>query len=129
MKRLRALIGAAAIMLGATLAPVALVARVDDDICAMACCIADGYCCCKPARASVKGKPRDGGFANAEVSKPCPEGCLVSQASTNIFSRPSIQTATHPSILIAAVAIFSQRSPLARNDLCLASSSPRAPPF
>jgi hypothetical protein len=128
---MRAFIGAVAVLLGATLAPISLAAHADDDVCSMACCIADGHCCCQPRRASVKGKPRDSRpeFANAELSKPCPEGCIVSRVSTNIFSRASTQTSAHPFTLIAAVAAFSQSSLSTHDDFCLTSSPPRAPPF
>jgi hypothetical protein len=130
MTRLRALVGAVAILLTSLAAPVALATQTDDNVCAMLCCVEDGYCCCKPARPFVKGETPEGkeSFAKAEISKPCPEGCTNPPPTLKIQLRADVRAAIHQFRFIAAI-ITSYQSPSNERKDVYRYSSPRAPPF
>jgi hypothetical protein len=130
LRRLRALLGVAAILLSALAAPVTLATDASDNVCAMACCITDGHCCCKPARPFVKGKLPGGekSFQNTELSRSCPDGCTTSQASFKIQTRASVRAAIHQFRFISAIIIAYQSPSFERKGVCR-YTSPRAPPF
>src|SRR2546423_904225 len=73
----RALCAALVLLCGAMAAPVGLAGRSPADVCAMACCVEKGHCCCKPRHAYVEGQTTDGKprLAPTEIAAPCPAGC------------------------------------------------------
>jgi hypothetical protein len=95
MIRLRAVLGAVAILLSALSTPVTLAAQTDDNVCSMTCCVDDGYCCCKPRRAFVKGQMSDDRdkVSNADFVKPCSQGCTTSHTSFKLKEQDSVRTA------------------------------------
>ncbi|HEY7544719.1 MAG TPA: hypothetical protein VID27_07545 [Blastocatellia bacterium] len=130
MTRLRALVGAAAILLTSLAAPVALATQTDDNVCAMLCCVEDGYCCCKPARPFVKGEMPKGeeSFAKGEIFRPCPDGCTNPPPTSKIQLRADVRAAIHQFRFTAAIVTSYQSFSYRRKDV-YRYSSPRAPPF
>jgi hypothetical protein len=127
---LRALCAALALLFGAIAAPVALASRSSDDVCTMACCVAEGHCCCKPRRAFVEGQTPDGKprIAATEIAAPCPEDCAAPSTASPLFTRQALRPADHR---IDGVAASLKHLPLIVG-LALASlavaTAPRAPP-
>ncbi len=129
LARLRALIAALFLLIGAVSAPIALATRTAD-ACGMACCVKDGFCCCSPHHASVKGqgsndKPR---ISEAELSASCPEGCAPAGRFSNLLLRGHLRA--------GAQKVFGDEPPIflepviaVHNFIEAGSSSPRAPPF
>jgi hypothetical protein len=130
LTKIRAACGVLAILIGSLAAPTMLASQTDENVCAMACCITEGHCCCKVKKAFVKGQNHDGkiSFTKTEIAKPCPENCANSSASAKTQSRDlSRQHVTHL-ILFATVVTSSQPPPITKDLFDLAALSPRAPP-
>jgi hypothetical protein len=131
LRRLRALVGAAAIFLGAIAAPVTLASQIDTNTCAMACCVAEGHCCCIPSKSSVKRGANDKGasFAQKVVSKSCPDGCAPSQTQLKIQSRLFARHKSHQAGLIEYIEFPASTAIVKINAVIIDSAPPRAPPF
>jgi hypothetical protein len=127
--RLRALCAALGLLLGAVAAPVALASNAAD-VCAMACCVTEGHCCCTPRRAHVEGQTTDGspGFTETEVSAPCPEGCTLPSAAANFIARDALRTPAYHIHFITAAVIGCTAIITKHSEVQAAASSPRAPP-
>jgi hypothetical protein len=126
----RAFIGALAILLSAIAAPVTLATQTDENVCAMACCVADGHCCCKPNKPFVKGQARNlkPVFEKAELTQPCSQDC----SSPSMAQRPlrvSEQPIIHPFRLLTPVVTASQPPPTKYRVAILTLTAPRAPPL
>jgi hypothetical protein len=127
----RAFLGALAILLSAIAAPVTLAIQAEGNVCAMACCVTDGYCCCKPHKPFVKGQARDHkpSFEKVELTQPCSQDC----ASPSSLAQRSLRIADQPSIhafrLLTPVVTASQPPPTTHGDAILTSTAPRAPPL
>jgi hypothetical protein len=97
----------------------------------MACCVAEGHCCCKPRRAFVEGQTPDGKprLAATEIAAPCPEDCAAPSTASPLFTRQALRPADHR---IDAVAASLKHLPLivglVQASLAVATA-PRAPPF
>jgi hypothetical protein len=131
LRQLRALGAVFAFLFGACLAPFTLAAQVSQDVCAMACCISEGHCCCKPAKPSVQGQKRDKDetqFVKQEVSKPCSEDCAAARSTSNLFPRAFVQTASSQFTLTATAAIHAPPVASIHGSAGSVSSPPRAPP-
>ncbi len=129
MAKLRALAAAFALLIGSISAPIALAGN-SPDVCAMACCVEEGHCCCSPQRASVVGQPEDDrpSLSEAEIFASCPEGCANSTTSSNLLMRVAARA---PGALVA----FFRQAPVryehlasARIFIDLDSSPLRGPP-
>jgi hypothetical protein len=127
---IRAAFGALAILLGSLTASTVLAVQTEENVCAMACCITEGHCCCNVKKAFVKGQNHDGkmSFTKAELAKPCPENCANSSASVKTFSCASLRENVIHLILFATVVTSSQPPPTVRDVVDFSSLSPRAPP-
>lgn len=130
MRRLRALAGAAAILLGAIAAPVSLASHVNDDVCSMACCVAGGQCCCSPSKASVKGEAKEKGtsFAQYLVSESCPQGCAPSQTQVKVQPRLLVRNKSHQINLVEVIEFLASTSIVKGASVIIDSAPPRAPP-
>lgn len=127
--RLRALCAALFLLIAAVATPTTLAAQTAD-ACGMACCVKDGYCCCSPHHASVKGQVSDDKphISESEVFARCPEGCAPAGRFSNLILRNHIRA--------GAPQTFSDEPPerllehvVAIRDLVDdGSSAPRAPP-
>jgi hypothetical protein len=129
MAKLRALAAAFALLIGSIAAPIALAGNAPD-VCAMACCVEEGHCCCSPRRAFVKGQNSDDspGLSEAEIFASCPEGCANPTTSSNLLMRV---VARSPGVAVS----FFRQAPIryqhiasARIFIDLDSSPLRGPP-
>jgi hypothetical protein len=130
--KLRASCALLVILLGAIFAPVTLATQTTEEVCAMACCIEEKHCCCKPAKLAVKGQKRDASekqLTSAELSKPCPEGCATLRTLSKLDSRAFLRTATTQFSLLTTAAIHAPPILFNHDSIDLVSASPRAPPF
>jgi hypothetical protein len=130
LMRVRALLGVLTILFGGLSAPTVLALQTEENVCAMACCITEGHCCCKAKKAFVKGQPHDGkvNFTKAELAKPCSDNCATSSSTGKTVSRDALREAVIHRILFASPITSAQPPPLIQNRIAYASLSPRAPP-
>ena len=126
----RALGAALVLLAGALVAPAALAVRSPGDVCAMACCVEDGHCCCKPRRASVAGQSTNGKpqLASAEVVAPCPEGCLAPSSASPLFKRQALRPADHRVDVVGVILPHLLLSDDQRLAAVCDATTPRAPP-
>ena len=129
-QRFRAAFGALALLIGALFSPVVLAIQTESNICAMACCVEVGHCCCKPSKQAVAGQHRDDEttLSRAELAAPCPEGCTTSPAQSNLFQRVAIRPATHPLTMLYSVTTHAPPVAHSLSAVVLTCLSPRAPP-
>jgi len=127
--RLRALCAAFGLLLGAIAAPVALASNAAD-VCAMACCVDEGHCCCTPRRAHVEGEATSDNpsLTGNEVSTPCPEGCTLPSASVNFIARDALRGSTYTIHFMQAAVIGCAAIIPKHGVVQVAASTPRAPP-
>jgi hypothetical protein len=111
-------------------APIGLAGN-SPDVCAMACCVEDGYCCCIPRRPFVEGQAPDGkpALSDAKVASRCPEDCVNSTASTKPIARKAVSPAARLVDLTKPSAVGSTQEVVAYSCLESSSASPRAPPL
>jgi hypothetical protein len=127
----RALCATLALLFGAMAAPVALAGNSSADICAMACCVEKGHCCCKPRHAFVEGQTADGRprLVATEIAAPCPEGCAAPSASPTFLKRQALRPADYRIDLAAAALGHAPPGAAGSPATARASAAPRAPPF
>lgn len=129
LHRLRAACAVAALLLGWVSGPAAVISY-SPDVCSMACCVQDGYCCCSPPRSSVKGRVTDDEphVTQADLSSPCPDGCTARALSSSlrllVLDRHQHQRVD----FCASLAIKSERSSETHNSIKSQPSAPRGPP-
>lgn len=128
LARLRAFCAALFLFIASVSAPTIL-ATVTADACGMACCVKDGYCCCSPRHASVKGqitddKPR---IVNADLTASCSEGCPPPGPFSNSLLRHQHAGCAH-TLSGEAPATFFEPVVAIRDLIDDGGSVPRAPP-
>jgi len=128
--KLRAVSAALALFFCSASASTAL-ALQSPDVCSMNCCVQEGYCCCTPHHAYVKGQGPDGReqVASAGLSSSCPGGCTAPQSiSRNSFKDSDAPAGYSLSLVkpITGTVAFSQGVRCPGGDL---ASDPRGPPF
>jgi hypothetical protein len=126
--RLRALFAALFLLVAAVAAPTTLATQTAD-ACGMACCVKDGYCCCSPHHASVKGqvsddKPR---VSEDELVASCPEGCTLQARFSNLLLRNHVRAGV-PQAYSGPAVTFLEHAIAVRDIVDNGSSTPRAPP-
>ncbi|MEK6285571.1 MAG: hypothetical protein AABO57_07510 [Acidobacteriota bacterium] len=129
LARLRALFAALFLLIAAVSAPIVLATQTADE-CGMACCVKDGYCCCNPHHASVKGqvsddKPR---ISEAELFASCPEGCAPTGRFSNLLLREHLRAGAQQAFADEPPVTFLERVVAVRDLIDGGSSAPRAPP-
>ncbi|MEW6128735.1 MAG: hypothetical protein AB1757_16970 [Acidobacteriota bacterium] len=129
--KIRAATGVLAIVLSALSPAVALALQPAENVCAMACCISEGNCCCTIKKAFVKGQPHDGktSLTQTEIAKPCSENCAASTSTVKTVSRNVIHKAVTHAVLFTTLITYSQPPPNAKETFDLTALSPRAPPL
>jgi hypothetical protein len=130
-QRFRAVFGALALLIGALFSPVVFATQPESNICAMACCVEVGHCCCKPSKPAVAGQHRDDEttLSQAELAAPCPEGCTTSSFQSNLSQREAIRPAIHPLTLLCSVTTHAPPLTQRLSAVALTCLSPRAPPL
>lgn len=129
-QRFRAAFGALALFIGVLFSPVVLATQTESNVCAMACCVEVGHCCCKPSKPAVAGQRHDGEttLSQSELAAPCPEGCTTTPVQSNLFQREAIRPATHPLTLLHSVTTHAPPVTHLLSAGTLTCLSPRAPP-
>ena len=127
--RLRALCAVVALLLGSISVPVVL-AGGSPDVCAMACCIEEGHCCCNPGHPYVKGQTPDDGpiFTQTQLQTSCPEGCANSTAKFTLSMRGEPR-ATSLLTVSGSPEIYSEQTANEHFSIDLDTVSPRGPPL
>jgi hypothetical protein len=130
LARLRALIAALFLLTAAVAAPIALAAQTADQ-CGMACCVKDGYCCCSPHHASVKGQVSDDKphIGESELSASCPESCAPAGRFSSLLLREHLLAGAQQVFVDEPSLIFLDQFVVYRDPVDSDSSTPRAPPF
>jgi hypothetical protein len=120
---------AALTLLFASLSPALSLAAGEPEFCEMACCMAEGHCCCAARKPWVKGqKPDDRPFIEqVEIrSQSCCPGAPPS--SSNFMTREIARPATHDFDL-ARRHVFAYHNPSrAHRSIWFTPTPPRAPP-
>jgi hypothetical protein len=129
MAKLRALAAAFALLIGSIAAPIALAGN-SPDVCAMACCVEEGHCCCSPRRALVAGQNSDGkpSLNEAEIFAACPEGCANATTSSNLLMRVAARAPGIPAVFFSQAPIRYEQRASDHIFIDLGSSPLRGPP-
>jgi hypothetical protein len=95
----------------------------------MTCCVKEGYCCCSPRHASVKGQVSDEKphISEAELVASCPEGCALSGRFSSLLLRNQVRAGTLQ-VYSGPTVIFLEHAVGYRDVVISGSSTPRAPP-
>ncbi len=129
-KALRAV--CAALFLTVNVVATTLALTIPQDDCAMACCLRDGYCCCKIILASAREadpSQRPDEISKVGFARPCPEGCANPAPASNLLARAQVR-ALHPSLTQAKTRFVGSRSSLKKQHTGASEPfSPRAPPL
>ena len=96
------------------------------DICAMACCVEQGHCCCLPSHASVKDNSDRPAILSENKSERCPDGCAGSRPITNLFPRDTRRAVAQ--VLQLPSLFRSQPGAVTITAVSLETSVPRGPP-
>ncbi len=129
LARLRALCAALFLLAAAVSAPITLATQTADQ-CAMACCVKEGYCCCNPHHASVKGQISDDKphISEPELSASCPEGCATAVRPSNLLLRSHLRTGAPQAFADEPPVMFLEQVVAVRDPVDCGSSPPRGPP-
>jgi hypothetical protein len=128
--RMRAIIAALFLLTAAIAAPAALATQSADE-CGMSCCVKEGYCCCSPHHARVKGQISDEKphLSQPELARSCPESCATTASASSLLLRNHLSTAA---LLVRSeqlTAIFFEHSVSVGDQIDDGASTPRAPPL
>lgn len=129
--RYRAALAVLLLALGWLATPLTVAAQ-EPDVCGMACCIEDGYCCCVVRHAYVEGQEPEPGEVTlnlpSTLTAPCSSGCVSSIPSAPIGW---LRTATisAPTILLTTHELrFDREQEIIHHPFTTQPSAPRAPP-
>ena len=124
----RAIMAALALLV-TSLSPAISLAASEPEFCEMACCVAEGHCCCAARKPWVKGRRPDGQPIIEQVqirSQSC-YSCAP-PSSSNFISRETLRPAAHDFDL-AQRQVFAYHNPLrAHHSIWFTPTPPRAPP-
>ena len=117
-------------LLFSSLSPALALSVSQQDICEMACCVAEGHCCCATRKPWVKGQKPDDRPIIEQIEITAPSGCLGAPPSSasNIIPR-EIAGPAATDFHIAFETVFSYHSPQrAHHFVWFTPTPPRAPP-
>lgn len=124
----RAIFAALALLI-ASLSPALSLSASEPEFCEMACCMADGHCCCAARKPWVKGQKPD----DRPIIEPvgiASQSCYscTPPSSSNLISREIARPAAHDFDL-ARRHVFTYHNPSrAHHSIWFTPSTPRAPP-
>jgi hypothetical protein len=124
----RAIFAAVALLI-TSLSPALSLSAREPEFCEMACCMADGHCCCAARKPWVKGQKPDG----RPIIEPVeirPQSCYscTPPSSSNLISREIARPTAHDSDL-ARRHVFTYHNPSrAHHSIWFTPTPPRAPP-
>ena len=124
----RAIIAALALFL-TSLSPVFSLAASEPEFCEMACCMAEGHCCCAARKPWVKGRKTDRhpAIESAEIKSQSCYSCAPS-SSSNFISREIARQAAHDFDLARPQVIAYHPPQRAHHSIWFTPTPPRAPP-
>lgn len=120
---------AALALLGASLSPAISLAASEPEFCEMACCVADGHCCCAARKPWVKGKRPDDQplIEHFQIRSQTCYSCAP-PSSSNFISRETSSPAAHDFDLLQRQ-VFAYHDPLrTHHSIWFTPTPPRAPP-
>jgi len=120
---------AAVTLLFTSLTPSLSLSASEPEFCEMACCMAEGHCCCAARKPWVKGQKPDDRPVIGPVEIRSQPGCpCAAPSSSNFISRETARPAAHDFDL-ARRHVFAYHSPsLPRHSIWFTPTAPRAPP-
>jgi hypothetical protein len=124
----RAIIAALALLV-TSLSPAISLAASEPEFCEMACCVAEGHCCCAARKPWVKGRSPDGYpiIVPVQIRSQSCYSCALPSPS-NFISRETARPATHV-LDLALRHVFAYHNPLrAHHSIWFTPTTPRAPP-
>src|SRR5215510_4589737 len=124
----RAIMAALALLI-TSLSPALSLAAVEPEFCEMACCVAEGHCCCAARKPWVKGQnPNDHPVIEpVEIRSQSCYSCTP-PSSSNFISREITRPAAHDFDL-ARRHVFAYHNPSrAHHSIWFTPTPPRAPP-
>src|SRR5262245_29992207 len=76
-------------LLFSALSPVLALSASEQDVCEMACCMAEGHCCCAARKPWVKGQKPDGRpiLEQDEIAAPSGCPCTPPSSASNLIPR------------------------------------------
>jgi hypothetical protein len=124
----RAIMAALALLV-TSLSPAISLAASEPEFCEMACCVAEGHCCCEARKPWVKGKRPDG-FPIIEPVQIRSQSCYscATPSPSNFFSREISRPAAH-NFDLAQHQVFTYHDPSwVHHSIWFTPTPPRAPP-
>lgn len=120
---------AALALLVASLSPAISLSASEPEFCEMACCVADGHCCCAARKPWVKGqKPGDQPIIEpVEIRSQSCYSCTP-PSSSNFISREIARPAAHDLNPLRRQVIAYHNPSLAHRSIWFTPTPPRAPP-
>ncbi|MBO0726611.1 MAG: hypothetical protein J2P52_13495 [Blastocatellia bacterium] len=130
--RLRAAAAVFALLLSC-LSPALRLMANEPDVCGMACCVAEGHCCCAKRKHFVKGHvPGEDGrpaILENELKASCPLRCAQLASGFHHLQFPKSPIVKYAGEVDVAQAIYARTPRFARDALADDHAAPRAPPF
>jgi hypothetical protein len=125
----RAIFAALALLISSFSPALSLLAS-EPEFCEMACCVADGHCCCAARKPWVKGEKPDGRpvIGVVEIRSQSCYSCTP-PSSSNVISREIARPAAH-SFDLARRHVFGYHNPSrTHHSIWFTPTPPRAPPL
>jgi hypothetical protein len=125
---LRAIFAALAVLF-TSLSPTLSLSASEPEFCEMACCVAEGHCCCAARKPWVKGQNPDDHptIEPVEIKSQSCYSCAP-PSSSNFISREVVRPAAHAFDLALQDAIAYHNPSLAHHSIWFTPTPPRAPP-
>src|SRR5262245_29633447 len=124
----RAIFAALALLLS-SLSPALALSASEPEFCEMACCVAEGHCCCAARKPWVKGQKPDERPVIGPVGI-APQSCYscTPPSSSNFIHRETARAASHDFDLARRQAFDYHKPSRAHHSIWLTPTPPRAPP-
>jgi len=130
--RLRAAAAVFALLLS-WLSPALRLMATEPDVCGMACCVAEGHCCCAKRKHFVKGHVpgADGrpAISENELKASCSLRCAQPSSGFHHLQFPKAPIVKYAGEVDVAQSIYARTPRFARDALADDHAAPRAPPF
>jgi hypothetical protein len=125
---LRAILAALALLI-TSFAPAISLSASESEFCEMACCVAEGHCCCAARKPWVKGQNPDDHptIEPVEIKSQSCYSCAP-PSSSNFISRAIARPAAHDFDLALRHAFGYHNPPRAHHSIWFTPTTPRAPP-
>jgi hypothetical protein len=120
---------AAVALLGASLSPALSLSAREPEFCEMACCVAEGHCCCAARKLWVKGQNPDDRPVIEQFEIASKSGCpCTPPSSSNFIQREIARPAAHDFDHARRHVLAYHNPPRAHQSVWFTPTPPRAPP-